>query len=134
MCIDFKIKLFDIMDDRYVVRSKEKLIKSCYQKRSDIIETLAKSINNYNQLEKVVISRKVKILLNQDVDKKSESSPEETFDIKAGIDKLYNEFKKDSKTLDNLLEMVVNTFKPDMIQSFYTKKISVSKYIEEYIS
>jgi len=90
MCIDFKIILFDIMDDRYVVRSKEKLIKSCYQKRSDIIETLAKSINNYNQLEKVVISRKVKILLNQDVDKKSESSPEETFDIKAGIDKLYN--------------------------------------------
>jgi len=134
ICIDFKIKLFDIMDDRYVVRSKEKLIKSCYQKRSDIIETLAKSINNYNQLEKVVISRKVKILLNQDVDKKSESSPEETFDIKAGIDKLYNEFKKDSKVLDGLLDMVVNTFSPDMIQSFYTKKISVSKYIEEYIS
>lgn len=134
ICIDFKIKLFDLMDDRYVVRSKEKLIKSCYQKRSDIIETLAKSINNYNQLEKVVISRKVKILLNQDVDKKSESSPEETFDIKAGIDKLYNEFKKDSKVLDGLLDMVVNTFSPDMIQSFYTKKISVSKYIEEYIS
>jgi hypothetical protein len=134
LCIDFNIKLFDIMDNRYIVRSKEKLIKSCYQKRSDIIEKLAKSINNYNELEKVVISRKVKILLNQDVDKKSESSPEETFDIKAGIDKLYNEFKKDSKLLDNLLEMMVSNITPDMIQSLYTKKITVSKYIEEYIS
>jgi hypothetical protein len=134
LCIDFNIKLFDIMDNRYIVRSKEKLIKSCYQKRSDIIEKLAKSINNYNELEKVVISRKVKILLNQDIDKKSESSPEETFDIKAGIDKLYNEFKKDSKLLDNLLEMMVSSFSSDMIQSFYTKKITVSKYIEEYIS
>jgi hypothetical protein len=134
LCSDFNIKLFEIMDDRYVVRSKEKLIKSCYQKRSDIIEKLAKSINNYNELEKVVISRKVKILLNQDVDKKSESSPEETFDIKAGIDKLYNDFKKDSKLLDNLLEMTVNNFSPDMIQSFYTKKITVIKFIEEYIS
>ena len=41
---------------------------------------LAKSINNYNQLEKVVLTRKVKILIKQDSEKKTESSPEETFD------------------------------------------------------
>ena len=63
LCIQFKIKLFESMDDRWIVKSKEKIIKSCYQKRSDLIEKLSKSINNYNQLEKVVLNRKVKILL-----------------------------------------------------------------------
>jgi len=133
----FKIKLFDVIEDRYIVKSKEKLIKSVFQKRSEIIETLAKSINNYNQLEKVVLSRKVKMLLKQEVpDKKTDSSsPDETtFDIKAGIDKLYNEFKIESKILDLLLDLIVNTFQPEIIQSFYTSKIKQTKYIEEYIS
>ena len=137
ICIDFKIKLFDVIEDRYIVKSKEKLIKSVFQKRSEIIETLAKSINNYNQLEKVVLSRKVKMFLKQEVpDKKTDSSsPDETtFDIKAGIDKLYNEFKIESKILDLLLDLIVNTFQPEIIQSFYTSKIKQTKYIEEYIS
>ena len=137
ICIDFKIKLFDVIDDRYIVKNKEKLIKSVFQKRSEIIEKLAKSINNYNQLEKVVLSRKVKMLLKpENLDKRTDSSsPDETtFDIKAGIDKLYNEFKMESKLLDVLLDLVVNTFQPEVVQSFYTSKIKQTKYIEEYIS
>lgn len=137
ICIDFKIKLFDVIEDRYIVKNKEKLIKSVFQKRSEIIEKLAKSINNYNQLEKVVLSRKVKMLLKpENLDKRTDSSsPDETtFDIKAGIDKLYNEFKMESKLLDVLLDLVVNTFQPEVIQSFYTSKIKQTKYIEEYIS
>ena len=63
------------------------------------------------------------------------SSPDETtFDIKAGIDKLYNEFKMESKVLDILLDLVVNTFQPEVVQSLYTSKIKQAKYIEEYIS
>lgn len=137
ICIDFKIKLFDVIEDRYIVKNKEKLIKSVFQKRSEIIEKLAKSINNYNQLEKVVLSRKVKMLLKpENLDKRTDSSsPDETtFDIKAGIDKLYNEFKMESKLLDVLLDLVVNTFQPEVVQSFYTSKIKQTKYIEEYIS
>ena len=137
ICIDFKIKLFDVIEDRYIVKNKEKLIKSVFQKRSEIIEKLAKSINNYNQLEKVVLSRKVKMLLKpENLDKRTDSSsPDETtFDIKAGIDKLYNEFKMESKLLDVLLDLVVNTFQPEVVQSFYTSKIKQTKYIEDYIS
>ena len=137
ICIDFKIKLYDVIDDRYIVKNKEKLIKSVFQKRSEIIEKLAKSINNYNQLEKVVLSRKVKMLLKQEIpDKRTDSSsPDETtFDIKAGIDKLYNEFKMESKILDILLDLIVNTFQPEVIQSFYVSKIKQTRYIEEYIS
>ena len=137
ICLDFKIKLFDVIEDRYIVKNKEKLIKSVFQKRSEIIEKLAKSINNYNQLEKVVLSRKVKMLLKpENLDKRTDSSsPDETtFDIKAGIDKLYNEFKMESKLLDILLDLVVNTFQPEIIQSFYTSKIKQTRYIEEYIS
>ena len=137
ICIDFKIKLFEVIEDRYIVKNKEKLIKSVFQKRSEIIEKLAKSINNYNQLEKVVLSRKVKMLLKpENLDKRTDSSsPDETtFDIKAGIDKLYNEFKMESKLLDVLLDLVVNTFQPEVVQSFYTSKIKQTKYIEEYIS
>jgi hypothetical protein len=143
LCINFNIKLYEIMDDRYVSKSKEKIIKSCYQKRSDIIDRLSKSINNYNQLEKVVLSRKVKILLKNDEQqlKKSDSSSsdlniqnresvEETFDVKAGIDKLYLDFKNDSKLLDTLVELIIDHFPPSVIQSFYSSK----KYIEEYIS
>ena len=37
LCIQFKIKLYELMEDRYVVRSLEKIIKNCYQKRSEII-------------------------------------------------------------------------------------------------
>ena len=60
------------------------------------------SINNYNQLEKVVLNRKVKILMNQDNDKKTDSSTQdETFDIKEEIDKLYHKFKNDS-TLNSI--------------------------------
>jgi len=137
ICIDFKIKLFDVIEDRYIVKNKEKLIKSVFQKRSEIIEKLAKSINNYNQLEKVVLSRKVKMLLKpENPDRRTDSSsPDETtFDIKAGIDKLYNEFKMESKLLDILLDLVVNTFQPEVVQSFYISKIKQTKYIEEYIS
>ena len=32
ICIDFKIKLFDVIEDRYIVKNKEKLIKSVFQK------------------------------------------------------------------------------------------------------
>ena len=74
LCMQFKIKLYELLEDRFVVKNLEKIIKSCYQRRSDIIEKLAKSINNYNQLEKVVLSRKVKILINQESDKKTDSS------------------------------------------------------------
>jgi hypothetical protein len=35
------------------------------------INKLEKSINNYNELEKVVLNRKVKILMNQESDKKT---------------------------------------------------------------
>jgi hypothetical protein len=123
------------MEDRYVVRTLEKIIKNCYQKRSDIIETFAKSINNYNQLEKVVLSRKVKILIKQDSEKKTDSStPEETFDIKAGIDKLYLEFKNDSKILESLIDLIINHFSTETIQAFYISKIQNNKYVEEYIS
>ena len=135
LCMQFKIKLYELMEDRYVVRNLEKIIKSCYQRRSDIIEKLAKSINNYNQLEKVVLSRKVKILINQESDKKTDSStPEETFDIKAGIDKLYLEFKNESKILESLIDLIINNFSTNIIQSFYISKIQSTKYIEEYIS
>lgn len=135
LCIQFKIKLYELMEDRYVVRNLEKIIKSCYQRRSDIIEKLAKSINNYNQLEKVVLSRKVKILIKQDSEKKSDSSsPEETFDIKAGIDKLYLEFKNESKILESLIDLIIHHFPTTVIQSFYISKIHNTKYVEEYIS
>ena len=107
----------------------------CYQKRSEIIETFAKSINNYNQLEKVVLTRKVKILIKQDSEKKTDSStPEETFDIKAGIDKLYLEFKTESKILESLIDLIINHFPTTAIQAFYVSKIQANKYIEEYIS
>ena len=130
-----KIKLYELLEDRFVVKNLEKIIKSCYQRRSDIIEKLAKSINNYNQLEKVVLSRKVKILINQESDKKTDSStPEETFDIKAGIDKLYLEFKNESKILESLIDLIINNFSTNIIQSFYISKIQSTKYIEEYIS
>jgi len=135
LCIQFKIKLYEIMEDRYVVRNLEKIIKNCYQKRSEIIEKLAKSINNYNQLEKVVLSRKVKMLIKQDSEKKTDSSsPEETFDIKAGIDKLYLEFKNESKILESLIDLIINHFPTDIIQAFYVSKIQNNKYVEEYIS
>ena len=135
LCMQFKIKLYELMEDRYVVRNLEKIIKNCYQRRSDIIEKLAKSINNYNQLEKVVLSRKVKILINQESDKKTDSStPEETFDIKAGIDKLYLEFKNESKILESLIDLIINNFSTNIIQSFYISKIQSTKYVEEYIS
>jgi hypothetical protein len=134
LCIQFKIKLYELMEDRYVVRSLEKIIKNCYQKRSEIIEVLAKSINNYNQLEKVVLSRKVKILIKQDSEKKTDSSPEETFDIKAGIDKLYLDFKTESKILESLIELIINHFPTEAIQAFYISKIQVSRYVEEYVS
>jgi hypothetical protein len=135
LCIQFKIKLYELLEDRYIVRNLEKIIKNCYQKRSDMIEKLAKSINNYNQLEKVVLSRKVKILMKQDSEKKTDSSsPEETFDIKAGIDKLYLEFKNDSKILESLIDLIINNFPTDVIQSFYSSKITNTKYVEEYIS
>jgi len=134
LCIQFKIKLYELMEDRYVVRSLEKIIKNCYQKRSEIIEVLAKSINNYNQLEKVVLSRKVKILIKQDSEKKTDSSPEETFDIKAGIDKLYLDFKTESKILESLIELIINHFPTEAIQAFYVSKIQVSRYVEEYVS
>ena len=125
------------MDDRYVTKSKEKIIRACYQKRSDIIDKFGKSINDYNQLEKVVLSRKVKILLkndNQQSNKTESSSPENTFDIKAGIDKLYIEFKNESKLLESLIDLIINHFPPNIIQSFYTNKNQSYKYIEEYIS
>jgi isochorismate synthase EntC len=67
LCMQFKIKLYELLEDRFVVKNLEKIIKSCYQRRSDIIEKLAKSINNYNQLEKVVLSRKVKILMKHPI-------------------------------------------------------------------
>jgi hypothetical protein len=135
LCIQFKIKLFETMDDRWIVKSKEKIIKSCYQKRSDLIEKLSKSINNYNQLEKVVLNRKVKILLNQDSDKKSDSSvPDETFDIKAGIDKLYMEFKSESKILESLIDLIINNFSIESIQQYYISKVSPNRFIEEYIN
>jgi hypothetical protein len=134
LCLQFKIKLYELLEDRYVVRNLEKIIKNCYQKRSELIELLAKSINNYNQLEKVVLSRKVKILIKQDTEKKSDSSPEETFDIKAGIDKLYLDFKTDSKILESLIELIINHFPTEAIQAFYVSKIQVSKYVEEYVS
>jgi len=135
LCIQFKIKLYELMEDRYVVRNLEKIIKNCYQRRSDIIENLAKSINNYNQLEKVVLTRKVKILMKQDSEKKTDSSsPEETFDIKAGIDKLYLEFKNESKILESLIDLIINHFPTEALQSFYVSKVHSSKYIEEYIS
>jgi len=134
LCIQFKIKLYELMEDRYVVRSLEKIIKNCYQKRSELIEILAKSINNYNQLEKVVLTRKVKILIKQDSEKKTDSSPEETFDIKAGIDKLYVEFKNESKILESLIDLIINHFPTEAIQAFYVSKIQVSKYVEEYVS
>ena len=134
LCLQFKIKLYELMEDRYVVRNLEKIIKNCYQKRSELIDLLAKSINNYNQLEKVVLSRKVKILIKQDTEKKSDSSPEETFDIKAGIDKLYLDFKTESKILESLIELIINNFPTDAIQAFYVSKIQVSKYVEEYVN
>lgn len=135
LCLQFKIKLYELMEDRYVVRSLEKIIRMCYQKRSEIIETFAKSINNYNQLEKVVLTRKVKILIKQDSEKKTDSStPEETFDIKAGIDKLYLEFKTESKILESLIDLIINHFPTTAIQAFYVSKIQANKYIEEYIS
>jgi hypothetical protein len=139
LCIQFRIKIYDMIDDRYIVRSKEKIIKNCYQKRSDIIEKLAKSINNYNQLEKVVLNRKVKILLNQDSDKKTDSSlPDDTFDIKAGIDKLYLEFKNESKILESLIDLLINHFSIELLQQYYSEsenvKSNTNKFIEEYIN
>jgi hypothetical protein len=135
LCIQFKIKLYESMENRWIVRSKEKIIKNCYQKRSDIIEKLSKSINNYNQLEKVVLNRKVKILINHESDKKTDSStPDETFDIKAGIDKLYIEFKNESKILESLIELIINNFTPEILQQYYTSKINHNKYVEEYIN
>jgi len=143
LCINFNIKLFEIMDDRYITKSKEKIIRSCYQKRSELIDKLSKSINDYNQLEKIVLSRKVKILLKNDNNQNKRSdtsssdlniqnreSAEETFDVKAGIDKLYVDFKNNSKLLDTLIELIIDHYPPNVIQSFYSSK----KYIEEYIS
>lgn len=135
LCLQFKIKLYETIDNRCIARSKEKIIRNCYQKRSEIIEKFAKSINNYNQLEKVVLNRKVKILMNQDNDKKTDSStPDETFDIKAGIDKLYLEFKNDSKILESLIDLIINHFSIEIIQQYYTNKINSNKFIEEYIN
>lgn len=142
LCVQFKIKLYDMIDDRYIVRSKEKIIKGCYQRRIDIIEKLAKSINNYNQLEKVVLNRKVKILLNQDSDKKTDSSlPDDTFDIKAGIDKLYLEFKNDSKILESLVDLLINHYPVELLQQYYSEDMQlggghyrINKFIEEYIN
>lgn len=135
LCIQFKIKLYEPIDDRWIVRSKEKIIKNCYQRRSDMIEKLAKSINNYNELEKVVLNRKVKILMNQESDKKTDSSsPDDTFDIKAGIDKLYLEFKNESRILESLIDLIINHFQPEILQQYYTSRVNPTKYIEEYIN
>jgi hypothetical protein len=135
LCVQYKIKLYELLEDRYVVRNLEKIIKSCYQKRTDIIDQFAKSIIDNNQLEKVVLSRKVKLLMKQDSEKKSDSSlPDETFDIKSSIDKLYTDFKNDSKILESLIDLIINHFTSEAIQSFYVSKIQVTKYVEEYVS
>jgi len=135
LCLQFKIKLYELMEDRYVVRNIEKIIKNCYQKRTEMIDLFAKSIIDNNQLEKVVLSRKVKLIMKQDTEKKTDSStPEETFDIKASIEKLYLNFKNESKILESLIELIVNHFTSDAIQAFYVSKIQVNKYIEEYIN
>ena len=55
-------------------------------------------------------------------------------DIKAGIDKLYLEFKNESKILESLIDLIINNFSTNIIQSFYISKIQSTKYIEEYIS
>jgi hypothetical protein len=142
LCINFNIKLFDSINDRYITKTKEKIIKNCFQKRIELIDLFAKSINDYNQLEKVVLSRKVKILLKNDESiKKSDTSSsdlnmvtkekvEDAFDVKAGIDKLYLDYKNNSKLLDSLIELVIDHFPPNVIQTLYTSK----KYEEEYIS
>ena len=135
LCIKYKIKLYELLEDRYVVRNLEKVIKNCYQKRTDIIEQFAKSIIDNNQLEKVVLSRKVKLLMKQDSEKKTDSSiPDETFDIKASIDKLYIDFKNDSKILESLIDLIINHFTSDSIQAYYVSKIPVNKFVEEYVS
>jgi hypothetical protein len=135
LCIQYKIKLYELMEDRYIVRNIEKIIKNCYQKRTDIIDQFAKSIIDNNQLEKVVLSRKVKLLMKQDSEKKTDSSsPDETFDIKASIDKLYTDFKNDSKILESLIDLIINHFSSDSIQAFYVSKIPVNKFVEEYVS
>jgi hypothetical protein len=92
-----------------------------------------------NQLEKVVLNRKVKILLNQDSDKKTDSSlPDDTFDIKAGIDKLYLEFKNESKILESLIDLLINHFSIELLQQYYSEsenvKSNTNKFIEEYIN
>jgi hypothetical protein len=135
LCVQFKIKLYEIMEDRYIVRNIEKIIKNCYQKRTEMIDQMAKSIIDNNQLEKVVLSRKVKLLMKQDSEKKTDSSsPDETFDIKASIDKLYIDFKNDSKILESLIDLIINHFTSEAIQAFYVSKIQVTKYVEEYVS
>ena len=135
LCVQYKIKLYELLEDRYVVRNLEKIIKNCYQKRTDIIDQFAKSIIDNNQLEKVVLSRKVKLLMKQDSEKKSDSSlPDETFDIKSSIDKLYIDFKNDSKTLESLIDLIVNHFTSEAIHAFYVSKIQITKYVEEYVS
>lgn len=135
LCIQYKIKLYELMEDRYIVRNIEKVIKNCYQKRTDIIDQFAKSIIDNNQLEKVVLSRKVKLLMKQDSEKKTDSStPDETFDIKASIDKLYTDFKNDSKILESLIDLIINHFTSDSIQAYYVSKIPANKFVEEYVS
>jgi len=135
LCLQFKIKLYELMEDRYIVRNIEKIIKNCYQKRTEMIDQFAKSIIDNNQLEKVVLTRKVKLLMKQDSEKKTDSSlPDETFDIKSSIEKLYIDFKNESKILESLIDLIVNHFTSDAIQGFYVSKIQMNKYVEEYIS
>jgi hypothetical protein len=135
LCVQFKIKLYELMEDRFVVRNLEKIIKNCYQKRTELIDQMAKSIIDNNQLEKVVLSRKVKLLMKQDSEKKTDSStPDETFDIKSSIDKLYTDFKNDSKLLESLIDLIIVHFTSESIQSYYVSKIPVNKYMEEYVS
>lgn len=109
ICMKYKIYLFHKVNDKYELRSNKSLCFLINKKKSEIIAELGKMILKLHNFDKYL-------------ETSTSDNFTDVYDTKNRIDILYKEFDKNYRYLEELVKMLNNDLKEDVLLNYIFKE------------
>lgn len=109
ICMKYKIYLFHKIDDNYQLRSNKNLMILINKKKSEITNELGKMILKLHNFDKYL-------------ETSTSDNFSDIYDTKNRIDKLYKEFDKNYRYLDELIKMLKDKLSDDVLYNLVSSE------------
>ena len=109
ICMKYKIYLFHKVDEKYELRANKSLCFLINKKKSEFIAELGKMILKLHNFDKYL-------------ETSTSDNFTDVYDTKNRIDILYKEFDKNYRYLEELVKMLNNDLKEDVLRNYIFKE------------